>query len=179
MHKNREFVKVAIWVGSGLLAGALITAGLQSLISSTQPRKAALPADSQAENSNTTPDRQAKAIAEPAVQPQSNAVKFASPCPVSTALTYLNNASGMPATNLAPGSVSPGVNYSQTTSGYPIYTGGRAVDSPGLATQIPCQSQPMLVPMLPSLPVGRNGLLSNPCVDPASCRGLAYSRHYN
>ena len=31
---------------------------------------------------------------------------------------------------------------------------------------------------LPSLPVGRNGLLANPCVDPPSVHGIAYTRQY-
>jgi hypothetical protein len=69
----------------------------------------------------------------------------------------------------------PGTTYSESSSGYPIYTGGRAIDS---------EAEPMVNPETTvgedeqgsmSQPVGRNGLLANPCVDPMSSKGKAYS----
>ncbi|HEY9783875.1 MAG TPA: hypothetical protein V6D17_00645 [Candidatus Obscuribacterales bacterium] len=54
----------------------------------------------------------------------------------------------------------------ETVSGYPIYTGDKAIDYP-----IP-------MPPNPHCTIGRNGLQSNPCVDPPSCKGRAYRTAY-
>lgn len=100
--------------------------------------------------------------------------------PVSTVVPGSMSVSGVvsPATGLQPGRVTvytvttmPAggvpevgtVEYSETTSGYPVAVGRRAVDYSGPVS-------------LPPQQVGRNGLLSNPPVDPPSTRGAAYGR---
>lgn len=87
------------------------------------------------------------------------------------------------------------MDYSQSRNGYPIAVGRRAVDSfvpgGGVLPAIesdgggnviidPTQSSNTMIDPTPGLDtsqmtVGRNGLLGNPCSDPASCRGRAYS----
>lgn len=105
----------------------------------------------------------------------------------------------------APGGVPQGYNtgpapvgtmdYGQSGNGYPVAVGRRAVDSyvPGGGV-LPAveaggsnnviidgtQSSNTVIDPTPGLDVsqmtvGRNGLLGNPCSDPASCRGRAYS----
>lgn len=72
-----------------------------------------------------------------------------------------------------------GVYYSDSTSGYPISSGGRAVGSgvPQMSTTTVYVDQGgNVVPSPPAQAVGRNGLLSNPPVDPPSSHGTAYSR---
>ncbi len=71
-------------------------------------------------------------------------------------------------------SLRPGMTYSETTSGYPIYTGRRAVDSSAQPVET-VESAPINEEATMSQSVGRNGLLANPCVDPASSKGKAYS----
>lgn len=87
------------------------------------------------------------------------------------------------------------MDYGQSGNGYPIAVGRRAVDSyvPGGGV-LPAveggsgnnviidgtQSSNTVIDPTPGLDVsqmtvGRNGLLGNPCSDPASCRGRAYS----
>ena len=70
----------------------------------------------------------------------------------------------------------PGTCYSETASGYPISTGGRAVDFTNTQTG-PIESFEPDSRLAPQ-PIGRNGLLSNPSVDPPSSRGHAYSMGY-
>lgn len=77
--------------------------------------------------------------------------------------------------------LAPGTCVSQTTSGYSIVTGSRAIDSPGV--QVVESGQPVVINeqgsivSLESQPVGRNGLLSNPPVDPPSSKGRAYTQN--
>src|SRR5205823_2445762 len=99
------------------------------------------------------------------------------PYPVSTALAALNGTSITGATQTEGTQaieLPPGVSLSETTSGYPIITGTRAVDSPPVV--IPYNGGPM-EEALPQ-PIGRNGLLANPCSDPISAHGAAYGRSY-
>jgi hypothetical protein len=177
MQRKKDLVQVAVWVCCGIIAGALITAGVQSLVSAGRPLQAKQPAGNMAEP--------AEAVSAVKGAPVGAPDRFASPCPVSDALTALNDGRPVQATNPAAVSLSPGTHYSETASGYPIYTGGRAVDS--LPAQIPVQFQQAESQNQVILPdagqeaqqVGRNGLIANPCVDPPSSHGLAYSRPYN
>jgi hypothetical protein len=72
-----------------------------------------------------------------------------------------------------------GIYYSDSTSGYPISSGGRAVGS-GVpqtnTTTVYVDQGGNVVPAPPPQAVGRNGLLSNPPVDQPSSHGTAYSR---
>lgn len=84
--------------------------------------------------------------------------------------------------------------YGQSSSGYPTAIGRRAVDSyvpsggvlpggvsdgntviidPGPSSNVVIDPTPGLD--VQNMTVGRNGLLGNPCSDPPSCRGRAYS----
>lgn len=75
------------------------------------------------------------------------------------------------------------VQYSESTSGYPIIAGRRAVDynSSGAITPsgnaIMVDETGTILQQTPR-PIGRNGLIGNPCVDPPSSHGTAYSRAY-
>jgi hypothetical protein len=73
------------------------------------------------------------------------------------------------------------IEYQQTSSGYTIYTGRKAVDSTQtvnvgtgaayVVDQYGAQSD------VSGQPIGRNGLRGNPCVDPASTYGASYGRN--
>jgi hypothetical protein len=73
--------------------------------------------------------------------------------------------------------------YSESTSGYPIAVGRRAVDSTpeGFVTSgnavLLDESGAIMDPE--PRPIGRNGLVGNPSVDPPSSRGAAYGRAYD
>ena len=72
-----------------------------------------------------------------------------------------------------------GVYYSDSTSGYPISVGGRAVGSgvpQTTSTTVYVDQGGNVLPAPPMQAIGRNGLLSNPPVDPPSSHGTAYSR---
>src|SRR5262249_13174445 len=137
-------LKVAIIVSASLLAGAVITVGIQHCLPTQQheqAEQAAVSPDPNGEQSESAP-AQAEAVpaAPSGLQPVSSGLASASgakpptpvesPYPVSSALAVLNNGSAQVA---APGSpvviVQPGQQFSQSTSGYPIFTGGRAIDS--------------------------------------------------
>ncbi len=95
-----------------------------------------------------------------------------------------------------PGSIAGRImEYDQTVSGYPIVTGRRAVDSDangstayGGTSEINMANATYNAPVAldengqvvtpEPRTIGRNGLISNPPMDPPSSKGRAYSRAY-
>lgn len=180
MKRENETIKIAIWVGCGLLIGALSMFAVQHFSSGQQQTTAGAKQEtpgemntSQSETSSTLQANTGSQSANPSGQQMQ-----VCPYPVSSALATLNGSAGvngsqtdsMPATYLA-----PGTSVSESSSGYPIYTGGRAVDSPPVL--IESSSGYMAAEAAPQAS-GRNGLLANPCSDPPSAHGLAYGRSY-
>lgn len=68
-----------------------------------------------------------------------------------------------------------GQSVSLSTSSYPVVTGSRAVDHAANSPSF-LESPEQTAEPLDLQRIGRNGLLANPCVDPASSYGAAYSR---
>ena len=178
MNNQNETMKTAIWVCSGLIVGMLIMFAVQ-LLSANEAKDGVKEAENsssskstasvQNEPSNHTGTTSASA---PAMQ--------ACPYPVSSALATLNGpSSNANAPQAQDGVVDangmlPGTVLSESSSGYPVYTGSRAIDSPPVliegSNSIDAEAAPQQV--------GRNGLLANPCSDPPSAHGLAYGRKY-
>ncbi|MBX9685423.1 MAG: hypothetical protein K2X27_01900 [Candidatus Obscuribacterales bacterium] len=170
MQKEKDLLKIALWVCSGILLGAAIMAAVQHF--STEPTTLAETSPSAGQASEQTKSAQTMP---------------ASPYPVAAGLAALNAASNQ---NPAPAQgmivqtndgqniqLAPGTSYSETNSGYPICTGRRAVD--WAPASIPAQDyQNQEIDQGPPQPIGRNGLLANPSSDPPSSHGLAYSRSY-
>ncbi len=191
---NKEMQKTVLWVGSGLLLGVVFMLGFY-LIYINQ--------DSAASKASTpsTIEEPVPTSTTGGVVP-TGPVPVPSLTPCTTALSSLNGqqsqipvgsmpGQGMPAVSQIPGyspiqaatgqqgsaniqtiNLAPGTSYSESSSGYPIYTGGRAVDSP--PAHLPYSSQ--VVVEESTQQIGRNGLVANPCADPPSVHGVAYSR---
>jgi hypothetical protein len=179
VKNQNEKIKTAIWVCCGLIVGMLIMFAVQhfsaneakegvkeaEISGSSEPT-----ASIQNEPNNNTGTTSANP---PAMQ--------ACPYPVSSALATLN---GPPNHANAPqaqqvgvvdaNGMLPGTVLSESSSGYPVYTGGRAIDSPPVLFE----GSNSIDAEAATQRVGRNGLLANPCSDPPSAHGLAYGRTY-
>lgn len=185
MKEDKDLLKTAIWVTSGLVAGAALMWAIQYWTPNQEIVKQAADSDKDivesavARSQTLVPDHTALS-AQAAANAEHKLVPVPSPYPVSSALAVLNgNANqtivettqqtGVTYVNLA-----PGTSLSESTSGYPITMGRRAVDSAFVVAPDSSSS----ITEVPPQPVGRNGLLSNPCVDPPSTHGAAYGRRY-
>lgn len=178
MQKDMEVLKGAIWLTVGLIIGAVVMVSVQywSIIANSD-KGDGLEKSASLESSQNT-------VAVPCAPVQATAnttppelVPVPSPYPVSTALAALNGTSRsavqvQTAVDPQAPTLAPGTVLSESTNGYPIVTGGRAVDSPYRNIDPETNTE------LPPQQVGRSGLLSNPCVDPPSVHGLAYGRSY-
>ena len=178
MKKDNDLFKTAILVISGILVGIILILAVQSMsgpkasdkIAATEP---ALPEGSVA------PDGTA-----PGTAPSTNMPE--SPYPVSAGLAQLNAQTLQPTYVQVPeGTVVQQLPVQmagpQVIQGQPqmIVQGGPGLTaSPELIQSGPYQQVGGQFHSLPALPVGRNGLLANPCVDPGSTRGLAYRAKY-
>ncbi len=203
-------MKIAIFTCAGVIAGLLVMFLLQNAQTTrAKPETPDIAISAQEQAPAKAPDQtqlQTPALTQ-ALTPTQTQVQGLEPCqsPVTNALAQLNAvAPGQVQTQLMPLQplatpvlhstvnsinqsdcvvLNPGQAYSETASGYPIYTGSRAVDS--APVQIPLSQVPASqVPVMGAesegcgMQIGRNGLLQNPCVDPPSVHGLAYGRHY-
>jgi hypothetical protein len=197
MNKD-NLVKTAALVFVSILAGAIISVGIQHLgsgkhhhkqgqkIASAESTVSADQSPNEAADESDLATSNESAAVSSKIPPAGTAPNPAleSAHPVSEALSILNG----PAASIVPqaqeATLAPGLHYSESSSGYPIYTGWRAVDSPMAALPSDSsQTQTVIygqdVSNLQPQQIGRNGLLANPCVDPGSAHGLAYSRHAN
>lgn len=161
MNRDGEKLRIAIWVSSGLLAGTLIMAAVQGLYSNNQPNQ--IP-ESQAAEAPADAEAASEFSGQPHKTPRPHYLP--EPNPVAKALAQLD--CGQIEANDAM-MINPGQSYAETVSGYPIYTGARAVDPLPVS-----RDESQLPPQVP----GRNGLLGNPCADPPSSHSTAYSRSY-
>ncbi len=186
MHSNngnKDLLKTAMWVCAGLLIGALGTAAISWTSS---------PHDANARKSASS------SIEEPVAQTADDKplplgpVPIPSANPCTAALSTLNamhrsqnSAQNYQQNQAVPQDqtqvsvdgqtviLAPGTSYAESSSGYPIYTGSRAVDS--AAAEIPYSNNTASEELAPQQ-IGRNGLVANPCADPPSSHGVAYSR---
>lgn len=183
MHKDqKELLRTTLWVTIGLVIGAVMMLAFQNWTGQNEQtaQKAAPAGTVEAQSVPTQQAEPPSAVPQSAVpegaKPTVAAAKMQPcPAPLSSALTVLNQ--GLPYVQDSQTVIlQPGSSYSETGSGYPIITGGRAVDSPSVI--IPQSTTVIYGPVddLPGQVIGRNGLLANPAVDPSSSHGLAYNR---
>lgn len=189
--KTRESQSDFVWIFVGLLVGIAGTVGVQYWLSGERnsqsaPVAAVTAADMPVATGMTAePSAGVMGAVQLGDATTTGAVgvvpaeAMATGANAKSALDSETGAMSAAATNSGPSaaqqvSLSSGMTYSETTSGYPIYTGRRAVDSSALPVET-TESASMNEEATMSQSVGRNGLLANPCVDPASSKGKAYS----
>jgi len=195
MNKD-NLVKTSALVCVSILAGAIITVAVQYLGNAEHTHRhgqkiaSAESTDSTEQQSTESSDDAATASSDDGAQVTKTAPAGSAPNPalesahpVSAALSLLNGNTTTSTAQTQETALAPGMHYSETSSGYPVYTGGRAVDSSMAPLTDSAQSQEVIygqeVSNLQPQQIGRNGLLANPCMDPISVHGLAYSRHAN
>jgi len=169
----------------GIIAGMAIMIAMQRTAQQSEGNKAV------AQQTETSAE-QSKTVSQP----------FGTEVPSSGAAQALGTQTAAPqpppdaALPRMPGAVSGRMmEYEQTTSGYPIAIGRRAVDSDANgSTAYGGTSEKNIENATNNAPValdengtvvtpeprqiGRNGMISNPCMDPASVKGKAYSHAY-
>ncbi|HEY9790348.1 MAG TPA: hypothetical protein V6D22_08115 [Candidatus Obscuribacterales bacterium] len=175
---SRAAFKNAIIIGASFAAGMSVMA-LSGHLSSGSTKQAAA-AESTREASSGVAEMPAQSVE------CGNQRIPAPPPPVAAAGGVQEEAAG---SSISPTMSIPGrqLDYGQTASGYPIATGRKAVDyydsaqgrvintgvDPGATAGWAADDY-----SVPAQRLGRNGLVSNPCVDPPSSHGAAYSRAY-
>lgn len=188
-----QLIPVTVFLLLGVLFGALGMMAVQGLSTSWNSRDKVQRKESSTSESGCSASQQSSAKLEQSAAKQAEssltatraeqmaagdaagAAKFVE-CtnPASLALEKLGVITETESSQLIPGQV-----YSETSSGYPIVTGSRAVDwGTQQVTYVLDQQGEASQLVINGQPVGRNGLISNPCVDPASTKGLSYSRSY-
>lgn len=193
MNRKHESIKAVVFVGIGLMFGVLIMLSMQlgSKTSTDEKSKSAVShkngshtEDADASNSEDSPTKTVAAAAQPAQLPARPSIPGLKACPnpLDIAMSQLNSpmvyqVRGNQLIPLQDGqtvTVAP-EDAVQTAGGY--QTGGYQGQSDTIQTG-PYQQVSGQFHGLPALPVGRNGLLANPCVDPPSTHGIAYNRQY-
>lgn len=95
--------------------------------------------------------------------------------PSQTEILTIRSENGSAAASSQQFELQAGQEVSFSTSSYPVVTGSRAVDHAANAPAFFPATEQTAEP-LDLQRIGRNGLLANPCVDPVSSYGPAYSR---
>ncbi len=190
MNKKNESIKAAAFLAIGIMFGVLIMLSAQFTGSSEKGRanqsstktnegaatQSSTERNASAEVSGTNGEGQTQ-TAQAVSRPNIAGLK---PCPnpLDVAMSQLNapmmyQVQGNQLVPLQEGqtiTVAPGDTMPSVSPGY---QGAGDIVQAGPYQQVSGQYH-----ALPALPVGRNGLLANPCVDPPSVHGIAYTRQY-
>lgn len=154
--------KTIILLTLGGVIGAVIVIGVQSL-----------------NTAKSIPAEQAGIEAPPPAVAAPVASAAPTPAPAETVAAQEVSAQSTEGSYTPPGRM---LEYTQSASGYPIIVGRKAVDYGAEAVEV--GNQPVAIDESGALvdqevrPIGRNGLIGNPSVDPPSSKGAAYGRAY-
>lgn len=195
MNRKHESIKAVVFVGIGLMFGVLIMLSMQfgnknctdeKSKNAVSHKKGSHTEDADVSNAEDSPTKTVAADAPLAQLPARPSIPGLKACPnpVDIAMSQLNSpmvyqVRGNQLIPLQDGqtvTVAP-EDAMQTPLAGGYQTGGYQGQSDTIQTG-PYQQVSGQYHGLPALPVGRNGLLANPCVDPPSTHGIAYNRQY-